>query len=107
MSTFAQTLRSHVSVQGPTAGRDAAGQPLPAGWVELRKVYADIRTTGGLEAIRAGAVSAKVNVSIRVRYRDDFDSSMRIEFRGVVYQIVAVLPDGARQHVDLVAEVVS
>lgn len=105
MATFAQSLRHKVSIQQPSMSRDAAGQRVD-GWAELRKAWADIRHTGGLEAIRASAVVGKVSASIRVRYCDDIDGSMRIVHGSKVYKVTAVLPDGARAHVDLVCEVI-
>lgn len=105
MASFAQTLRSQVSIEQPSMTRDGAGQRL-AGWAEVRKAWADIRHTGGLEAIRAGAVTGKINASIRIRYCEDIDGSMRVVYGAKVYQITAVLPDAGRAHVDLVCEVI-
>lgn len=105
MSNFPQTLRHYVSIEQRTAGRDAAGQPLPDAWAELRKEWADIRTTGGLEAIRAGAVTSTVNASIRLRFCEDLDASMRVVYGATVYQVLSVLPDAGRVYVDLLCEV--
>lgn len=105
MSTFAQTLRHYVSIQVRGTGKDAAGQPLDT-WVELRKAWADIRTTGGLEAIRAGAVTSTVNASIRLRYCEDVDASMRVVYGPTIYKVIAPLPNGARLYLDLLTEVV-
>jgi SPP1 family predicted phage head-tail adaptor len=43
--------------------------------------------------------------SIRIRYREDIDHSMRVSYKGKTYNIIAVLP-GSPEHVDLVCEVV-
>ena len=103
--TFAQTLNRRVSLQR-AAGRDAIGQPLP-GFVEFGTAWANIRHTGGLEAIKAGAVTSKVQASIRLRYRTDLDAAVQVVYGTAVYKVLAVLPDAAaRVHVDLVCEVV-
>lgn len=107
MATFASTLQHWITIQAPGTGKDAAGQPLPSGFVTHRQDWADIRHTGGLEAIRAGAVTSKVNASIRLRHCEDLNSGMRIVYGATTYQILAVLPDANRVHLDLVAEVVS
>ena len=95
------------TLQQPATGQDGTGQPL-TGWVDVARFWADIRQTGGLEAIKAGAVTSKVQTSIRLRYRTGITSGMRVVCGGVVYNILAVLPDLAgKVHVDLVAEVIS
>lgn len=95
------------TLQQPATGQDGTGQPLP-GWVDVANFWADIRQTGGLEAIKAGAVTSKVQTSIRLRYRTGIHSGMRVVCGGATYNILAVLPDEAqRQHTDLVCEVTS
>lgn len=109
MSAFAQTLRHLVTIQQRVAGQDESGQPLPAAWADWPpKVWADIRFTGGLETIKAGAVTATAQASIRMRQRAGLSTSMRVLYEGVTYEVRAVLPDMKnRAFVDLVAEVVS
>ena len=107
MASFASTLQHFVTIQTPGAGKDAAGQPLPTRFTTLRQEWADIRHTGGLEAIRAGAVTSKVNASIRLRHCTDLNSGMRIVYGAKTYQILAVLPDANRVHLDLVAELIA
>ncbi len=95
------------TLQQPATGQDGIGQPLP-GWVDVARFWADIRQTGGLEAIKAGAVTSKVQTSIRLGYRTGITSGMRVVCGAVVYNIVSVLPDMAgKGHVDLVCQVVS
>ncbi|ATQ77900.1 head-tail adaptor protein [Massilia violaceinigra] len=105
MSAFAQTLRDLVTIQAP-AGRDAIGQPIPGGWVEFAKVWADILHTGGMEAIKAGAVTSTVQASIRLRQRAGLHAGMRVLHDGTIYKVLAVLPDKVRrQYLDLVCEI--
>ena len=95
------------TLQQPATGQDGTGQPL-TGWVDVANFWADIRQTGGLEAIKAGAVTSKVQTSIRLGYRTGITSGMRVVCGAVVYNIVSVLPDMAgKGHVDLVCQVVS
>lgn len=107
MSTSASKMQHWITIQRPGSGKDGAGQLVKAGWSNFAEDWADIRHTGGLEAIRAGAVTSKVNASIRMYYREDLDSGMRIVYGPKIYKIVAVLPDANRLFIDLVAEIVT
>lgn len=96
--------RCMLQAQGTT--QDELGQPTTA-WVEVARFWADIRFTGGLESIKAGAVVSQVQGSIRLRWRTGINSGMRVVCGATVYNILAVLPDlVGKQHVDLVCEVV-
>lgn len=104
--TFASTLIHRVRIEQHTTARDAAGQPT-ASWSEVATVWADVRLLGGLESIKAGAVTEKVRASIRIRTRPGLDSGMRVVHGAKVYQIEAVLPNlEDRRTVDLVCEAV-
>ncbi len=107
MSAFSGNYRHLISIQVRGSTRDEAFQPIET-WTEFAAPWADILNTGGMEAIRAGAVSSKVQTSIRLRYRTDIDASMRVVHGTNTYKILAVLPDERRrQHVDLVCEKVA
>ena len=107
MVTFALTLKHEIEIlQSDSAARDSAGQPVHS-WKQLRKQWADVRTTGGLESIRAGAVTSTINSSIRVRFRPDLSPSLRVSHRGIVYDILAVLPSADRVYADLVCRSVA
>ncbi len=100
-------LKHLCSLQAPSSVQDAAGQPLP-GWAEVTTFWADIRGGAGLETIKAGAVTSVRQVSIRTRFRTYFCGAMRVVCGGLVYAILAVLPDlVGRQHTDLVCEVLA
>lgn len=96
--------RHLVTLQRREPGRDALGQPLTT-WADVPpQEYADIRFLRGLEAIRAGAQASTSQVSIRLSgYRAGLSSDMRVlDDEGVVYAIVAVLPDKQRRrYIDL------
>jgi SPP1 family predicted phage head-tail adaptor len=104
MRAFAATLRHFVTINAPATGDDAAGQP-NIGMVEFDRVWADIANSGGLETIKAGAVTSTVKVSIRMRYRTDINASMEIVYGDDTYKVLAILPDlRKKRHVDLVCE---
>lgn len=100
-------LNSLVIIQSRSAGQDATGQPLTT-WVDHATVWAHIRYSGGLEAIKADAVASIAQASVRIRYRAGLTAGMRLLHGATVYEISAVLPDEAgRQWTDLVCQVVA
>ncbi|WGG48926.1 phage head closure protein [Rugamonas sp. DEMB1] len=104
--SFAATLRHKVLIQERTAGSDDQGQPIDT-WTTVAQPWADIRTTGGLETIKAGAVTSTVNASIRLRHRAGLNAGMRVVHGATTYNVLAVLPDLQRKiHIDLVCEVI-
>ncbi len=99
-------LRNRITIQRRAPGSDAAGQP-STHWAPVATVWASIRTTSGLQAIKAGATTSLVQASIRIRRRDGITSAMRVLHGTTVYEIKAVLPDARREYIDLVCEVAS
>lgn len=72
------------------------------GWTEVATVWANVRTLNGREFAVGGGQASQVTASIRIRYRTDLTAGMRAICDGIVFNIVAVLPDVARrEHVDL------
>lgn len=100
-------LNTLLKLQQPATGQDAAGQPA-TGWVELGELWGDVRHASGLQTIKADADTSIVKVSIRIRYRSGITAAMRLVEKGsgVVYDIKSPLPDGRREFMDVVCEVV-
>jgi SPP1 family predicted phage head-tail adaptor len=96
-----------VTLQRPVEGQDSIGQPLP-GWADVAQVFANIRYLNGVESIKAGAETSTARASIRIGYRTDLTSAMRVSIGETVFQVKAVLPDETeRQHVDLDCQVIA
>lgn len=98
-------LRDRINIKRKAAGQDAIGQPVTS-WELVASVWADIRHQSGLSAIKGGADVSTVKASIRIRHRAGLDAGMRVVHGATIYDIKAVLPDDARQYVDLVCEVI-
>lgn len=97
-------LRTRIEIEQRTPGQDGAGQPVDV-WTRLARVPADVRVTGGLEAIRAGGDASLIRASARIRWRTDVTAQMRVMVDGAPWNVKAVLPDVAtRRWVDLVLE---
>ena len=96
-----------IAIQQQSSTQDALGQPVNT-WTDFSLVWADIRYTGGLETIKANAVTNTAKASIRVRWIIGVLPGMRVVHGLETFNILAVLPDQQRrQYVDLVCEAVS
>ena len=97
-------------LQQPSGAVDALGQPIPDDWVTIAEPWCDPVSQSGIEAIRAGADTSVVKVSISMRARAGVTSAMRLvdKYGGTVYEIEAVLPDNRdRSRMFLVCKVVN
>ena len=101
-------LNRRITIERRVSGEDAAGQPIE-GWEPVATVWADIRTPSGLSGARdmqGDIATSLVRYSIRIRFRDDLDTEMRVLASGQVFDIKQVRPDYAgRVWTDLVCEV--
>jgi SPP1 family predicted phage head-tail adaptor len=101
-----------VAIQQRSSTQDSVGQPIEA-WSDISPppIWADIRYPTGLkslETISADAQTSISGVSIRIRFRSDITSAMRVVDGSTVYQIKNVKPNiGAKDYTDLVCEVVN
>lgn len=100
-------LNRRVTLQSPPVTKDALGQPVPGAWVDVDTIWADIRGSTGLEAIKADAPTSSVQASVRIWHRAGVNAGMRlVKTDGTVYDIKAVLEsDGT--YLDLVCEVIN
>lgn len=108
MGLDAGRMNRRVVIERRGAGEDAAGQPVES-WEPVASVYADIRAPSGLSGARdmQGDIAASLaRYSVRIRFRDDIDTTMRIRTQGQVFDIKQVRPDYAgRVYTDLICEV--
>lgn len=93
-----------ITIQQQAVTVDELGQQTNT-WTDFCVVWADIRYTGGLEAIKSGAETSIAKVSVRVRYLTGVTAGMRVSHGLETFNILAVLPDAnGRKFVDLVCE---
>ena len=98
-------LRHRVDLQQKVSGVDEIGQPVTT-WESVAFLWGDVRYLTGVSAIKAGADTSASKVSIRLRH-GTFNAGQRIVYGNEIFDVQAVLPDGKRQYVDLVAEVIN
>ena len=101
----AGTLNHRIEVQAQQATFDEIGQPSTT-WQTVAQLWANVRFVSGLSAIKSGADTSVTKVSIRVRH-GAFNAGQRVLHGGKVFDVQAVLPDGKREFVDLVCEVIN
>jgi SPP1 family predicted phage head-tail adaptor len=85
-------MNDRVTLQQRGAGKDALGQPIES-WPDIATVCADVLFQSGAEVMRAGADTAIVKCSIRIRARADVDTGARVLFKAKVYDVKSALPD--------------
>lgn len=98
-------MNQRIVLQTQTAGVDAIGQPVST-WANTATLWAHIRYMGGLEAIKAGALTSSTQASVRIRYRTGITTGQRLLHGLTYYNITAVMPH-EREWLDLVCEVVA
>lgn len=94
-------LNERVTIESRESLTDELGQPIDA-WLPIHALWADVRYLSGMSAIKSDADVSIVQASVRIRYRAGLNAGMRVNHRGDLLDIQAVLPDGRRQYVDLV-----
>ncbi|MBT2736162.1 phage head closure protein [Bacillus sp. ISL-7] len=68
--------------------KDELGQELKE-WTDFKSVWCMIKTIQGREYLAAAATQNENTVRFVVRYASDIDSSMRIVYKGRLFEIVA------------------
>lgn len=100
------TLNHRIDIESRQSGEDELGQPIET-WTIVASVWADVRHLSGVSAIKAGADVSVVQVSVRIRHREGLNAGMRVTHAGAHYDVMAALPDGRNQYIDLVCKAVS
>lgn len=92
MALAAGKLRHKVELQQPVVTQDAEGLNTTV-WQTIATPWAEIVDSSAREFIAAAAEQSEVRGKITIRYRQDVDATMRIQYRGLTYQILGVLHD--------------
>lgn len=92
MALAAGRLRHTVRIEEFTQSRDSDGYPTEY-WSEWATVAAEVVPLSAREFVQSAQVQSQVVARITIRYREGLSATMRIIFRGQVYNIAGVLPD--------------
>lgn len=94
-------MRHYVTIQQQSVVRAADGSETIT-WIELDKVYAWLRPSGGRESFIAQQDWSTVGYMISIRFRTDVTPKMRVLFGSRIFRIEAVVdPTGRREALDL------
>ena len=93
MAIAAGRLRHKVMIQYPLTTQNPGTGAMEIVWTDLSSVWASVEPASVREFIAAGAEQSEVSGKVIMRKRDDVNATMRIVYRGLVYQILGVLPD--------------
>jgi SPP1 family predicted phage head-tail adaptor len=70
-------------------------------WTQVAEVWAQITPLRGQERYSAGAEQPEHDAMIRIRWRDNVSSGMRVVHSGRIWDIQSVLEVGRREGLDL------
>ena len=87
MTQRAGELCHRIKVQKLTSGRDEDGYPIPEQWVDYMPLWAKVTHLSGKDLIAAQASNSKVVARLKIRYREDIDTTMRVIYKGKTYAI--------------------
>lgn len=88
MAVNAGELRHRVIIQEHIkGGRDDDGYELPSQWAQHTTLWAKITPLSTKDLLSAQAVDSEVTARMKVRYRTDIDTEMRVIWKGRVFAI--------------------
>lgn len=86
--SLASELRHRVTIQHKTTTYDEYNYETEA-WTELKKLWGKLEFLSVKDSINAKAAGSETTARLKLRKRDDIDSSMRVLFDGQTFQIVS------------------
>lgn len=98
-------LTESIQVQSLIEGRDPIGQPIQE-WAPYFNAWAEVLFLTGKETIQAGAETATLRGSVRIRRRPGrkVKPDMRMIYQDEIYNIIAVMPNHRKAYLDLLVE---
>lgn len=94
MSLAAGRLRHRVTIEQKVTTRDPdTGAPITAWQTWAANVAAEVAPLSVKEFLAAQQLQSEVSARITIRYRSGVLATMRIRFKGQIYNIAGALPD--------------
>ncbi len=88
MAQRAGELCHRVTIQHKTTTYDEYNYETEA-WTDLKKLWSKLEFLSVKDSINAKAAGSETTARLKLRKRDDIDSSMRVLFDGQTFQIVS------------------
>lgn len=95
-------MRHRVTIQRLTQVQDEAGQ-VQDQWVDVATVWAAIEGLGGREYWAAQQTVSHADHRITIRWRPDVTAAMRVVHGTRAFDVQAVIDDGRRRWLELLA----
>ncbi|MDE1484593.1 phage head closure protein [Xenorhabdus bovienii] len=96
-------LRNRITLQNFIQVNLPSGQRMQE-WQDIATVWAEVKHISGRELLASGASLSEATVRIWLRYRSDVTSASRLVFKGQIYDIQAVIPDGKCTQLELLCK---
>lgn len=87
MSVRAGELRHRVTIQKSNGGRDENGYEIDEVWSDYIKLWAKVTPLSTKDLIAAQGAQAQTVARMKIRYREDITTKMRVIHRGYIYSI--------------------
>ena len=92
----AGTLRNRIKIFKPVTKRSPTGAVKAESWEHILTLWANFQALSVKDVVNSQMAGSQLTVRCVIRYRNDINSSMRVEYQGEIYQIHGEpLPDNA------------
>lgn len=98
-------LRYPVNIEKYTWRQDPMTGELIEEWVPISREWADIESISGKEFMAAQSLRSETVYRIKLRYREDLDTTWRIREGQNLYAITAILPDSRRRILEVMCKI--
>ena len=82
-------LRQRVEIQQKTGGRDDNNYPISEGWQTYKTLWAKITPLSARDLIAAQAAQSETVARLKINYRTDIETTMRVIHKGRIYAITS------------------
>lgn len=86
-------LRHRVELQAPENNQNPVTGEVTTTWVTIARPWAKITPMSAREFLAANAEQSEMRGRIAIRYRAEVNAAMRILHRGMIYNILGLMPD--------------
>lgn len=88
MSDLTPELCHRVTIQHFIAGgRDEDGYPIEGSWQEYKQLWAKVTPLSAKDLISAQADQSEVVARMKIRYREDINTTMQVIWKGRIFSI--------------------
>jgi SPP1 family predicted phage head-tail adaptor len=93
-------LNKKITFQRATYTYDSRNEKIPTWTDEPTSTHAAIITTGGREFYAAQKLNAETSAVIKIRYRSDLNTAMRIKYGNRIFHIISI-NDVDAKHIEM------